>query len=98
MSDTPQVRVLTSGGISAEDAELARRTVSAILSRAGGRAPAATVVMTVVDDPDLPRPALVRATIEDGMRTLHAQAAAAGPREAVELLETRLNHRMALVG
>jgi hypothetical protein len=32
------------------------------------------------------------------MRTLHAQAAAAGPREAVELLETRLNHRMALVG
>lgn len=87
--------MLTSGMVSATDAELADRAVRQILTRAAAPVPSATVTLAVLDDPDLPRPALVQATVEHGSRTLRAQAAAPSPQEAVELLQTRLAVRLA---
>jgi hypothetical protein len=95
VTDIPEVRVLTSGEVSAVEAELADRTVREMLIRVAAPVPSATVTLTVVDDPDLPRPALAQATVEHGKRTLRAQAAAPSALEAVELLQTRLSVRLA---
>lgn len=94
MSDIPAVRVLTSGDVSAAEAALADRTVREVLTRVAAPVPSATVTLTVLDDPDLPRPALAQATVEYGKRTLRAQAAAPSALEAVELLQTRLSLRL----
>lgn len=95
VSYIPEVRVLTSGDVSAAEAELADRSVREVLTRAGAPVRLATVTLTVVDDPDLPRPALAQATVEHGTRTFRAQAAAPSALEAVQLLQTRLSWRLA---
>jgi hypothetical protein len=95
MTDMRNVHVLTSGAVSPEEAAHAREVVASAVERLGPPPATASVMLTVVADPDLPRPALMRVTVDHGGRIVRAQAAAPSPREAVDLLRERLAVRMA---
>lgn len=92
MNEDPKVEVVTSGEVSADDAAHAGATIRDVLA---GTAASATVTLSVLADPGLPRPTLAQATVQQGLRRLRVQAAAASPREAVELLRRRLALRTA---
>jgi len=87
MNEDLKVEVVTSGGVSAGDAEHAGTAIRDVLAGSGG---SATVTLSVLADPELPRPSVAQATVEQGPRRVRVQAAAASPREAVELLRRRL--------
>jgi hypothetical protein len=90
----PKIEIVTSGAVSAGDAEHAGAAIRDVLAAAAGPVPSATVTLSVLPDSGLPRPSVAQATVEQGLRRVRVQAAASNPREAVELLRRRLAVRM----
>ncbi|MFD0687432.1 hypothetical protein [Actinomadura fibrosa] len=90
MRETPQIRFLTSGEVTADERAAAERAVRSALADARGAVTSVEVTLSVVADASLPRPALAQAVVVLDGRRLRAQAAAPRLEEAIGLLRDRL--------
>lgn len=89
----PEIRFQTTGKITDGERAAAERAVRAALD--GREAASVQVTLSIAADPALPRPALAQAVADLQGRRLRAQAAAPDLEEAIDLLQTRLTHRLA---
>ncbi|WP_030171638.1 hypothetical protein [Spirillospora albida] len=89
----PEIRFQTSGKVTEDERAAAERAVRTALDGRGSAT--VQVTLSIAADPALPRPALAQAVADLEGRRLRAQAAAPHLEEAIDLLRTRLTHRLA---
>lgn len=89
-----ELKVVTSGKVSVDDIERARTVLLEEVGRTAHPVSSTVVTLSVVADPELPRPALVEVTSDLGGRKVRAHAAAPSLREAIDLVRGRFALRL----
>ena len=93
-TEAAAVRVETHGRVPNGSADLASAKVSSLLLAVAEPILSARVMLAVVADPAVERPAIAQATIDVNGRIVRAQAAGPTVRAAIELMASRLRVRL----
>jgi hypothetical protein len=88
------IEIVTQGPVGRRARERLRRELAELLELAPGKALFARGTLTYGRNPSLARPAEARATIDLGVRAVHAHATAAGSAEAIDLLAGRMRREL----